>query len=195
MHARIFNDEELLDQVRNGLTSGFEGLVERYYARCLRLALGIMRNREDAEEAVQDAFLRVYRGLRSFRRDAKFSTWLYRIMYNVCYTGMRKKRSVVDVSVVEDRYDERLLNETASDTTTGAIELKDEADKVIEILHELPERYQTVLHLYYLEEFSVDEIAGIMHIGTSSVKVRLHRGRALLRDEVYKRLGERNTSV
>lgn len=190
MNARSISDEELVKQTCDGLVSGFEALVRRYHPRCLLLAMGILRNKEEAEEAVQDAFVRVHAHIESFRGDAEFSTWLYKIVYNLCYTRLRNKKNFVDISVVEDHYEKRLLQATDSEYDVKILEDKDITEKITEVLLELPERYKTVMHLYYIEDFSVVEVARIMDISGDSVKVRLYRGRALLRDMVVKRFGE-----
>ncbi len=190
MNIRSLSDEELVKQAQDGIVSGFEALVRRYHPRCMRLALGILNNREEAEEAVQDAFIRVHANIDSFRGDAKFSTWLYKILYNLCYTRLRKKKTFVDISVVEDRYEDRLLNSAGCAADMKILEDKDIIEKVAEALLELSERYKTVMHLYYIEDFTVEKIARIMKISRNSVKVRLYRGRALLRDIVVKRYGE-----
>ncbi len=187
---RTISDAELIKQTRDGLVSGFEMLVRRYHPRCMRLATGMLNNKEEAEEAVQDAFMKVYSHMDSFRGDAKFSTWLYKILYNLCYTRLRYKKTFVDVSIVEDRYENRLLNSAIGESETKIIEVKDLAEKVTMVLHELPERYKTVMHLFYIENLTLEEIANIMNISRNSAKVRLYRGRMLLRDMVAQQLGE-----
>lgn len=190
MHAQTITDNELVKQAKDGLVTGFEMLVRRYHPRCLRLATGMLNNKEEAQEAVQDAFVRVYSKIDTFRGDAKFSTWLYRILYNLCYTRLRHRKMFVDVSIVEDHYESRKLHDTIAGSETVQFENKDLAEKVISLLHELPERYTTVMHLYYIEDLTVEEIAGIMNISPNSAKVRLYRGRMLLRDMVTKHLKE-----
>ncbi len=189
MSARSISDAELVKQTKDGLVSGFEVLVRRYHPRCMHFAMGILNNKEEAEEAVQDAFIKVHSNIDSFRGDSKFSTWLYKIVYNVCYTRLRNKRSFVDISVVEDRYEYRLLQTKDSELHTQQFETKDLAENINRVLQELPERYLTVVHLFYVEELTVEEIARIMNISQNSVKVRLYRGRMLLRDIVTKRFG------
>ena len=190
MSARNIGDAELIKQTRDGLVSGFEALVRRYHARCMHFARGILNNKEDAEEAVQDAFVKVYANIDSFRGDSKFSTWLYKILFNLCYSRLRNKKTFVDISVVEDRYEERLLREQAGDLQNHKFETRDLSDMVAGVLRELPERYKSVMHLFYNEDLAIEEIARIMNISHNSVKVRLYRGRQLLRDTIVKRFGK-----
>ena len=190
MSARNIGDAELIKQTRDGLVSGFEALVRRYHARCMYFAAGILNNKEDAEEAVQDAFVKVYANIDSFRGDSKFSTWLYKILFNLCYSRLRNKKTFVDISVVEDRYEERLLREQAGDLQNHKFETRDLSDMVAGVLRELPERYKSVMHLFYNEDLTIEEIARIMSISRNSVKVRLYRGRQLLRDTIVKRFGK-----
>lgn len=193
MSTRTFSDAELVEQTKDGLISGFEELVRKYQPRCKRFAMGMLSNREEAEEAVQDAFVRAYANIDKFRGDSKFSTWLYKILYNLCYTRLRYRKSFVDISVVEDRYEDRLLQQSIVSEATSQIEIKDLADKVKKVLHELPGRYRTVMDLFYIEDMTIGEIAEITRISNNSVKVRLYRGRTLLRDMVYKRFGQKGT--
>jgi RNA polymerase sigma factor (sigma-70 family) len=188
MYARTISDAELIKQTRDGLISGFETLVRRYHPRCMRFANGTLNNREESEEAVQDAFLKVFANIDRFRGDAKFSTWLHKILYNVCMTRLRKRKNFVDVSVVEDRYDNRILDATINDTYAKNFEDMDLIDHITSVMDKLPERYKTVMHLFYIEEATMDEIAHIVHISRENVKVRLYRGRALLRGMVAERL-------
>jgi len=78
------SDHELVARVRAGQREAFTQLIERYQARIFHTTHRMLKNRENAEEAAQDTFLRAYRGLAKFREDAAFSTWLYRICYNLC---------------------------------------------------------------------------------------------------------------
>lgn len=189
MHARIFTDDELVDQTREGLRTGFEELVRRYYPKCIRFAVGILGDMEEAEEAVQDAFLKVYVHIESYRREAKFSTWLYRILYNICHTRLRLRRSFVDISAVEDRYDNRLLEASDETSLIERLEQKDIVEAIIKAFDELPSRYRSVLHLHYIEDFTVEEIGRILRISESAVKVRLYRGRILIRNKLSMDLG------
>lgn len=188
MYARTISDAELIKQTRDGLVSGFETLVRKYHPRCLRLAMGILNNKEESEEAVQDAFMKVFSNIDTFRGDAKFSTWLHKILYNVCMTRLRKRKNFVDVSIVEDRYDKRLLYAVSDNSSVKAFEDRDLIDNITSVMDTLPERYNTVLHFFYMEEATIEEIAHIMDISRDNVKVRLYRGRALLREMIADRL-------
>jgi RNA polymerase sigma factor (sigma-70 family) len=183
------SDNELVERVKRGLTPAFEELVRRYQGISMRLAMSILGNKEDAEEAVQDSFVRAYKGISRFREESKFSTWLYRIVYNTSYTRLKKRKAFTDVSVVEDRYDERLLQTADKGGEYGTGTTEEAIDTVREALMKLPQRYQTVLTLFYIEDFKIEEIARIMMIGESSVKVRLYRGRMMLRDNIARKTG------
>jgi len=188
MYARTISDAELINQTRDGLVSGFETLVRRYHPRCMGLAMGILNNKEESEEAVQDAFMKVFSNIDTFRGDAKFSTWLHKILYNVCMTRLRKRKNFVDVSIVEDRYDKRLLHTASDNSPMKTFEDRDLIDTITSVMDTLPERYKPVMHLFYMEEATIEEIAHIMDISRDNVKVRLYRGRALLRDRIAERL-------
>jgi RNA polymerase sigma-70 factor (ECF subfamily) len=95
-------DLELVHATKNGDISAFEQLVERYDARLLRIAHNVTHNREDAQDAVQETFLKAFQHLDGFREDSKFSTWLIRITVNQSLMKLRKQRSMREVSLDED---------------------------------------------------------------------------------------------
>jgi len=152
------------------------------------LAMGILNNKEESEEAVQDAFMKVYSNIDTFRGEAKFSTWLHKILYNVSMTRLRKRKNFVDVTIVEDRYDKRLLHAEPDNSPMKTIEDRDLIDNITSVMDMLPDRYKPVMHLFYMEEATIEEIAHIMDISRDNVKVRLYRGRALLREMIAERL-------
>ncbi len=191
MNIQISPDTEIVSRARSGSRTAFEELVRRYQGKSMRLALGMLNNREDAEEAVQDAFVRAYRSLNAFREDARFSTWLYRILVNVCRSRRRRKQNTVDVSAVEDRYDRRLLRNDGEEFSGGTIAPKMMSEYVEDALNSLSTRYRSVISLFYMEEFTVSEIAHILMISESSVKVRLYRGRMQLKEIMTRKLGEK----
>jgi RNA polymerase sigma-70 factor (ECF subfamily) len=114
--AEASTDLALVHATKNGEISAFEQLVERYDARLLRIAQNVTHNREDAQDAVQEAFLKAFQHLDGFREDSKFSTWLIRITVNQSLMKLRKQRSMREVSLDEDyQADESMLPREVAD--------------------------------------------------------------------------------
>ncbi|MEL7005516.1 MAG: sigma-70 family RNA polymerase sigma factor, partial [Bacteroidota bacterium] len=99
------DDDILIDLILNGDHKLFEKLVERHQSYAFTIALNVLKNKEDAEEAAHDSFLKAYKNLSKFNKEAKFSTWLYRIVFNTAVTYQRKKKVIkVDLTAVEHNY-------------------------------------------------------------------------------------------
>ncbi len=111
------SDQELIAEIQSGRTASFRDLVERHKDRAFTLAIRLLKQRTDAEEALQDAFLRAFQGLEDFRGDAKFSTWFYRILYNVCLTRLgRVKPEAQQYSFQEEKSEEFSLEIASGDS-------------------------------------------------------------------------------
>jgi len=174
-------DHKLVAQVCAGERAAFVQLVERYKHRIFHTALRILRNREDAEEAAQDTFLRAYRGLPQFRKDASFSTWLYKICYHASLNQLEKKKK--GKLVVGE---EELLDLPDPDTPAELCENREFEALLQRALAALPLVYRSVLALYHTQHLSYQEIAEITGQPLNSVKTHLFRGRALLRQRILK---------
>jgi RNA polymerase sigma-70 factor (ECF subfamily) len=151
----------------------------------------MLGTREDAEEIVQDAFVSAYRSLSGFRGDSRFSTWLYRIVYNLCLTTLRRRRRRWHREGKPENRDmdpERQIGIASDDPTT--LEVLEEADVASLVRREverLPDRYRIPLTMFYLEEMSYETVAGIMGQPLGTVKTNLFRARTMLRERLQKR--------
>ena len=187
-------DEEIVRRVLAGDKRAFGELVERHKDKAMTLAIRMLKNREEAEETLQDAFVRAYHALPRFEWKASFSTWFYRIVYNVCATSLGKRSDDVHVSLSDE--DEQNLDvpseEPAPDT---AYEFREIREAVTEEIERLPETYAGILTLFFVNDLSYDQIVDVTGLPLATVKVRLFRGRLLLRDAVAKRLGVTNRAV
>jgi len=179
-------ENEIITRVLAGETRAFALLVDRHKEKAMALAVRMLGNREDAEEALQDAFIRAFRSLARFEQKAKFSTWLYRIVFNVCYSVLRVRGPVVFES--EPEYvPERFVESDRPDTLCEGAELQ----KIVhEAIDALPSAYGTVFTLYMVNEMSYDEIAETTGLPINTVKTRIFRGRALLRSAVAGRFND-----
>jgi len=171
-----FDDNHYIKRVINGEPAAFAPIVERYRDMAYNISLRVVRRPEDAEEVTQDAFIKAYRSLKGFKGESRFSTWLYRIVYNTSVSYLRKKGR----EVLYDSSDRHMLKyaELPEDN-----EMKDDdllASALKMALDKLPAAEQTMITLYYFEESSIEEIAGIMDLSVSNVKVKLFRTRKKL---------------
>jgi RNA polymerase sigma-70 factor (ECF subfamily) len=182
-------DREIIQQVLDGNVKAFGKLVDRHKTKAMTLAVRILKNREDAEEALQDSFVRAYRALSSFEWKSSFSTWFYRIVYNTCATAAGKKSGIHSLSIdIED--EDGLRMEIESDELPA--DMRIESDEFSNILNEevekLPIAYGSTFTLFAIQEMSYEEIVQITGLPLGTVKARLFRARAILREAIIKRM-------
>jgi RNA polymerase sigma-70 factor (ECF subfamily) len=182
-------DREIIQQVLDGNVKAFGKLVDRHKTKAMTLAVRILKNREDAEEALQDSFVRAYRALSSFEWKSSFSTWFYRIVYNTCATAAGKKSGIHSLSIdVED--EDGLRMEIESDDLLA--DMRIESDEFSNILNEevekLPIAYGSTFTLFAIQDMSYEEIVQITGLPLGTVKARLFRARAILRQAIIKRM-------
>jgi RNA polymerase sigma-70 factor (ECF subfamily) len=171
------SDSYYITKIKEGDPSAYAVLVNKYKKMAFNVALQMMGNREDAEEIAQDAFLKAYRALDSYKGDSKFSTWIYRIIYNTAISKLRKKK--LDTSSIDEDYSASV---NVKSTQSAVQELRDEERKVFlkQALDQLGGDERTLITLFYLDENSVDEVCSITGLSVSNVKVKLHRARKKL---------------
>ncbi len=173
MEVLVPPDADLIVAVVGGDVDAFATLVQRYRDLCFRFALRILGNRDDAEDALQDAFVRAFRGLAGCRERDRFGAWLYSIVVNECRT--RATRGA--------RYDRRLVDGAAFDLADPATERDSGVSEEIAyaLAQLVPEQREAFL-LKYLEEMSYEEMAEITGVGVSALKMRVKRSCERLRE-------------
>ncbi len=189
-------DATLVERARGGDPAAFEELMLRYEDKVYRLAMGMMKNREDALDAVQDAFLSVFRKLDTFKGESAFSTWLYRIALNSVYMRLRsrsrhdKTQPLEDLEQVLDPARIRELVPQSSGSTRADDELlrKELGRELREAVASLPEEYRAIFTLREVEDLSNQEVADILGLSLAATKTRLHRARLFLRHRLAKYL-------
>ena len=175
-------DNKIISRVLRGDQQVFAELVKRYRHFVFTIALRYTANREDAEEIAQDVFVKAYRSLADFRRDSKFSTWLYTITTNTCSSFLRKKKMAIHSLANEKTFE---LANSAESTING----KEAGQKFKEALMNraiclLNADDATILTLFYKGEQSLEEIGQIMGITSNTAKVKLHRARRRLKEKL-----------
>lgn len=162
----------------------FAVLVSQYQRKALSLAERMMQDSEEARDLVQDAFVKAYRSLGSFKQDSTFSTWFYRIVYTTCLNALDKRKR----TPVHDVIDE----ETSPVWVNPRVYVDLERQQIDDVLHEelrnMPSAYSTIMELFYIDDFSYEEIVNITGLPLSTVKTRLNRGRTQLREALLRRL-------
>lgn len=176
------SDKEILTRVLQGEQRAYEVLVTRYQSFVFSVALRYTKNREDAEELAQNAFIKAYRFLNDYRGDAKFSTWLYTIVSSLCLTFLRKKKLPVH-SIDQDGMFE-LADSVDSGLRANIVEEKSKIKLVNDAIALLNPDDAKVLTLFYKGDQSLEEIGLIMGIEPNNAKVKLHRARQRLKEKM-----------
>ncbi len=190
--ARTDEDAALVELSRRGDRAAFNELVNRNAQKVFRMARHMTRNDQDAEDVLQEAFLKAFSRLDQFQGDAKFSTWLTRIAVNESLMRLRKGRNNKTVSLDEELEigDGAVQREVADEgedpeETYGRTEIREILEAAID---SLAEGYRTVFVLRDVEGFSTEETAEMLDLSISAVKSRLLRARLQLRDKLRRRL-------
>ena len=172
-------DYKCIKKVLDGDRQAYSLIVDRYSDRVYSLALKICSCAEDAEEIAQDAFLKAYRSLKSFRYKSSFATWLYRITYNTAITSIRKRR--FDTLKIED-FPADSVDFLKENENEEEAEREYQAALLNFAIQKLCAIDRTIISLFYYQESSVEEIAGVVKLSASNIKVRLHRARRKLEE-------------
>ena len=172
-------DAYLIDQIIAGHKSLFAQLIDRYSAMAFTLAFRILDNREDAEEVVQDAFVKAYEHLGDFRQKSKFSTWLYRIVYNTAITSTRNRKPFLQEI---DGQSYQVPDTGSSDGLVYGFTTDEAGELVRKMLALLPEEDRIIITLYYLNESGIEEIHAITGLSKANIKVRLFRARKKMQE-------------
>ncbi len=178
---KYLDDNHYIDRVLNGDVAAYAMLVSKHKNLVFSIALKILNNREDAEEVAQDCFMKVFQALKTFEKKSKFSTWLYRIVYNAAISKTRKKKLEfvhMDSYVID--------NFTEDEVTSGIDEIDPEMQKAMiqRAMEKLTDDDNLLITLFYKGENSIEDISNITGLSMSNVKVRLHRIRKKLHNEL-----------
>jgi RNA polymerase sigma-70 factor, ECF subfamily len=183
-HVGAPTDGELVERARRGDREAFRGLVERYQRKVAALALGMLRNREDALDIVQDTFTKAFQSLDKFKGDSSFYTWIYRIGVNLCIDHQRRESRYVQVGGDLDEPGEEVAPpspedlerdepfETARSTEIGT--------HLVEAINELTPEHRAVILLREVDGLSYEEISQVLDCPKGTVMSRLHYARRQL---------------
>lgn len=197
VEAPVDDELELVTRARAGDTVAFSALLRRYEGKIFRLAMNITQNREDAEDVLQEAFLKAYEHLDQFQGNSRFYTWIVRIAVNQALMKLRKRRSDRAVSLDEqiDTGEDTVVREIAAwDPDPEQRFSQEELHRILtEAIDELAPIYRTVFTLRDVDGLSTEETAEALDLSVPAVKSRLLRARLQLRDRLtrfFKRKGD-----
>jgi len=177
------DDNFYIKKILSGDPSYYAFLVDKYKDMTYNIALKICRNREDAEEIAQDTFVKIYNGLKDFRKDSKFSTWLYKIVYNTAISKMRKKK--VETEEINIEYGGKVpIIET--NMVIESLRNEDQKKYISIAMESLSEIDNLILTLFYYDDRKIEEISKITDISPGNVKIKLFRARKKLYVELDK---------
>ena len=178
--ARPAVDTELIERCKQGDEAAWTALVEATNREVYTLCLRILRNPDDASEATQDAYVKVWKGIKSFRGDAEFTTWLYRVATNAAISKYRSRKTRTRSEV--GAQDEYLATIASAESTEEAAGARLDLAALEVALAGLPPHYRDAVTLKDVYGLSIEEIARQLGISVTATKVRIHRGRKKLID-------------
>ena len=179
------NDQHYIEKILAGDTQTYSVLVDRYKDMVFSLALKMLRNREEAEEVAQDAFIKAYKKLNKFKGDSKFSTWLYKVVYNTCLDRIKKLKREISVVPMEEITERQLKT---VDNALDLMEKQERTEMIQKCLNLLSADESALLNLFYFDELSLQEISKITGTGSNNLKVKLFRSRKKLASILKERL-------
>jgi len=184
MSTSINHDTETVRKAQRGDPQAFAVLLFPWRDKAFSMCLRMLQDRHDAEDVFQDACVRAFTGLHTFRGDAAFGTWFYRIVYTTCLNALKRRGRLPP--------HEELVDEPAVevDDVISQLDTSVAVDVVREEMAKMPPLYAVVMDLFYIQECSHDDISRITAMPIGTIKTRLNRGRKALRDALLLRLPE-----
>ncbi|MDI6766226.1 MAG: RNA polymerase sigma factor [Bacteroidota bacterium] len=173
------DEQQLILQIKEGSHEAFRVVVERYMKFAYNIAYGFVRNHYDAEDVAQESFVRVYESINTFRGDAAFNTWLYRIVANLSLNRLRQKKKVNYQTM------ELIENQIIYSADNPSDKYRHDVQSILErALHELPTLQRAVVILRHLNGLSTKQVSSILHCSEGTVKTHLFRGLKKMQSKV-----------
>jgi RNA polymerase sigma-70 factor (ECF subfamily) len=175
-------DLQLIVEFEAGDKHAFDELVNRYYGRAMKIAFGFVGNHEQAQDVVQEAFIKAYRAIATYDRQRAFGTWFFRIVTNLCIDKLRRRKGQTKISL--DMARDFNLEPASPVNNQRTAELR---EAVQDIFKTMPEKYVTALTLRDLNDQTCEEIAEVLNISPSTVRWRLAVARKMFKEKWQKR--------
>ena len=180
------NEHNLLKKAKSGDIEAFENLIEGYSKKVFNIAFRMLGNYEDANELAQEVFIKIFKGLKNFKEESTFSTWVNRITTNTCLDEIRKRKNKMNISLDEelqlDTGEVHLQIVDNSPSPEQLYEQKEMKNTVMQALDRLSGEHRAVIVLRELQELNYDEISLILKCPVGTVKSRINRARQELRE-------------
>jgi RNA polymerase sigma-70 factor (ECF subfamily) len=190
------SDEDVVARVLAGDVAAFEILMRRHNQRLYRVACAILRDPAEAEDVIQDAYVRAYEHLHQFAGQARFTTWLSRIAMNEALSRRRRRRRYEEAGAMSETAADRMDRFPAAGPDPEQQASTSELRRLLEqAIGSLPQTYRVVLMLRDVEGMDTTETALTLAISEENVKIRLHRARAMLRRKLFATVGEQRTEA
>jgi RNA polymerase sigma-70 factor (ECF subfamily) len=181
-------DDALVEEARTGSRAAFEALFHKYHRRAFAVALGVLKRPDDAQDVVQDAFIKVHKHIATFQGASSFYTWLYRIVMNLAIDHVRRTRKVVewgdDVQISEAAGDGSLVPRVEDDNPSKTVVRRELSDKIRQALDSLPEYHRAVILLREVEGMSYEEMAEVLDVPKGTIMSRLFHARRKMQDQL-----------
>ena len=189
-------DSDIIRRVIDGDSRAFAELIDRHKGRAMTLAVRLLKDHHEAEEALQDAFVRAYRALPAFEWKSSFSTWFYRIVFNVCASRLSRRGETKLLSIERENEDELKLEVPSQDDEPDTELEKKEFSAIVRAeIGRMDSAYASILTMFFLQEMSYDEIISVTGLPLGTVKNRLFRARMQLRTAVVRQFSEKKLKV
>jgi RNA polymerase sigma-70 factor (ECF subfamily) len=194
------SDESIVERVKAGDSALYEIIMRRYNQRLYRVASAILRDGGEAEDVMQEAYVRAYQHLHQFAGESAFSLWLTRIAVNEALRRLRQRKRISQLDERElDDFDidhESPMNITEDSPNPQQYASNQEVTRVLEeAIMDLPYQFRTVVMMRDIEQMSTADTAAALELTQENVKVRLHRGHAMMRSWLFTRLGENSRTA
>ena len=189
MSAEAHSDSQLVALARIGDKRAFDHLVERHYGTAMRVAAGMLGNRDIAQQLIQEAFLQAFLSLERLRKDSAFKSWLYGIVLNLCRESIRNRTADRALLEALAACETEQFRDTTPDPCEAAAE-REMHRKVLEAVRSLPPRTRRATLLFYYRQLSVQEIASAQSVSVGTIKHQLHKARIQLRERLAPIYGE-----
>jgi RNA polymerase sigma-70 factor (ECF subfamily) len=187
------DERQLVRLAQDGSQDAFAELVSKYQSKVFSMAMSFIRNREAADDAAQEVFLKAYLALPKFHLKSEFGTWLYRIAINHIKDVLRKRGRAKEVPLGDVR-EVSVTNENGLETAERERETEARRGLVQKLVRALPEKYRVILTLRDIQGLPYEEISQVLHLSPGTVDSRLHRARRMLRRDLAPYLGREGGS-
>ena len=174
------DEQQLLLRIKEGNDEAFRLLVERYMKQAYNIAYGFVNNHDEAEDLAQESFVNIYKSIRSFRGDAAFSTWLYRIVMNLSLNHLRQRNNKAQREI--HMFDESNIHLGSQGTHSSQPDVTMHIERA---LHELPTLQRAVVILRHINGLSTKQVSGILSCSEGTIKTHLHRGLKKMRTMLH----------